>query len=522
MKKFLSLVLALVMTMSLVTVSAGAADFTDDGEITYQEAIDVISAIGVVSGYEDGSFKPTQALTRGAAAKIITNLILGPSTASTLVCTVAPFPDVPASHTFAAAITYCAQNKIISGYSNGNFVPDGTLTGFAFLKMLLGALGYDSTIEGFTGNNWAINVAKLADGIGLTDEVADTFTGSSSVDRQTACLFAFNTIKADLVEYDNRITANVGGVDVAIGGSNTAKSVQWQTQATRSNNITDDNIVQFGERYFSRLVRNKGGYHWDDHYDEAWKDGMGRPATKWEFRGENVGTYKETPVLTYNGSVKVTDIYNDLKLSSTAKGWLYMNGVLVDGSNNGVTITKGELDVKRANDTKLSDYSKCYIDKDTNNIGDGNIVEVLYNDLTPEAIIAAQSLYGGKVATVKGESARKDAYVTIEGGDTYPGGFYADKGAHTEFVTSDYKVDDVVAYTYSDADDEIVSMYKMENVEGSLARYTVDKNLVLGDTTYKYAEELTFGEGMSNGQKDFSNGSNYIVYLDKNGYALWV
>ena len=29
MKKFLSLVLALVMTMSLVTVSAGAKDFTD-------------------------------------------------------------------------------------------------------------------------------------------------------------------------------------------------------------------------------------------------------------------------------------------------------------------------------------------------------------------------------------------------------------------------------------------------------------------------------------------------------------
>ena len=48
MKKFLSLVLALVMTMSLVTVSAGAKDFTDGSEITYKEAVDVISALGVV------------------------------------------------------------------------------------------------------------------------------------------------------------------------------------------------------------------------------------------------------------------------------------------------------------------------------------------------------------------------------------------------------------------------------------------------------------------------------------------
>ena len=60
MKKFLSLVLALVMTMSLVTVSAGAKDFSDDGSITYKEAVDVISGIGVVDGYSGGDFKPTE------------------------------------------------------------------------------------------------------------------------------------------------------------------------------------------------------------------------------------------------------------------------------------------------------------------------------------------------------------------------------------------------------------------------------------------------------------------------------
>ena len=43
MKKFLSLVLALVMTMSLVTVSAGAKDFTDNSKINYAEAVDVMS-----------------------------------------------------------------------------------------------------------------------------------------------------------------------------------------------------------------------------------------------------------------------------------------------------------------------------------------------------------------------------------------------------------------------------------------------------------------------------------------------
>ena len=52
MKKFLSLVLALVMTMSLVTISAGAKDFTDADEVNYDEAIDVLSALKVVEGYD--------------------------------------------------------------------------------------------------------------------------------------------------------------------------------------------------------------------------------------------------------------------------------------------------------------------------------------------------------------------------------------------------------------------------------------------------------------------------------------
>ena len=148
MKKFLSLVLALVMTMSLVTISAGAKDFTDDDKITYEEAVAVVSEIGVVDGYADGKFNPTNTLTRQAAAKIICNLILGPTTAAELHADTAPYKDVPVTSEFAGYIAYCAKEGIISGYADGTFKPGNTLTGYAFMKMLLGALGYDASIEG--------------------------------------------------------------------------------------------------------------------------------------------------------------------------------------------------------------------------------------------------------------------------------------------------------------------------------------------------------------------------------------
>ncbi|MDY3985985.1 S-layer homology domain-containing protein, partial [Dysosmobacter sp.] len=119
MKKFLSLVLALVMTMSLVTVSAGAKDFTDDADITYDKAVAVVSAAKIVDGYEDGDFRPTNTLSRGAAAKIICNMILGPTTAAALSADAAPYSDVPANHVFAGYISYCQQQGIISGYADG-------------------------------------------------------------------------------------------------------------------------------------------------------------------------------------------------------------------------------------------------------------------------------------------------------------------------------------------------------------------------------------------------------------------
>ena len=133
----LSLVLALTMMMSLVTINAGAKEFTDDEELNYKEAVDVMSAVNVISGYAEGDFRPTATLTRGAAAKIICNLILGPTTASALAASTAPFKDVPVTNTFAGYITYCSQQGIISGYADGTFRPTGTLSGNAFMKMML-------------------------------------------------------------------------------------------------------------------------------------------------------------------------------------------------------------------------------------------------------------------------------------------------------------------------------------------------------------------------------------------------
>ena len=150
MKKLLALVLALVMSMSLVTIS-NAADFADAKDIDNKEAVEVMNAIGVLIGDENGKFNPDANLTRAQAAKIVCVMLLGQTAADGLNLK-ANFSDV--SGWAESYIAYCASQGIVAGVGNGKFDPDGQLTGYQFAKMLLVALGYKADLEGMTGADW--------------------------------------------------------------------------------------------------------------------------------------------------------------------------------------------------------------------------------------------------------------------------------------------------------------------------------------------------------------------------------
>mgnify|MGYP000735730646 FL=1 len=477
MKKFLSLVLALVMTMSLVTVSAGAKDFTDNSKINYEEAVEVMSTLGVVGGYTDGTFKPQGTLTRGAAAKIICNLILGTTTADALTADAAPYKDVATTNVFAPYIAYCAKEGIISGYADGTFRPANTLTGYAFMKMLLGALGLQADKEGYTGPNWSISVAKraLSKDVALDDGLKGEFNGAKAATREEACLYALNMMKAGTFSYPNDNTVIVGNVSV----STSAKAVQDKNKP-----------------YYETVFKNL--------FAHSTSDAFGRPATRWDYKGVKIGTYAKTPDLTYVGSQKINDIYADLNMSTkdtTAN--LYVNGESFDTAENGKDAAT--FTVSKANDTKLDKLGGT-----ADKIGNGTLIEVYRNDDNNHVDVIAMSVYAGKITDVKDATSKKDAYVVVDTDSTI-----AD--FNDEYETEAFAEDDVVAFTY--ADGEIQTMYKMESVSGELTKKVIEKSLTIGDTTYKYGKEYTFN-GTS--EAGLSNKSSYDVYVDANGFALYI
>ena len=483
MKKFLSLVLALVMTMSLVTVSAGAKDFTDDSEITYKEAVDVISALGVVDGYSGGDFRPDDVLTRGAAAKIICNLILGPTTASALNAGTAPFKDVPVTNTFAGYITYCSQQGIISGYADGTFRPTGTLSGNAFMKMLLGALGYDSSIEGYTGPNWTVSVIKQAVGIGL-DDGNDEFVGSKAVTRQEAALYAFNMLQATMVEYDQQNTIVVGDITI-----NTTSSRKDVVNNDKNESISEDNKMQFAERYFDDLKLSDG------------TDDFARPANVWRLKAEKIGTYAKEADASYTAKVAVDDIYADLDLGSS------VDKKDVTVYEDGAELKDKAVDITKNDDTEFG--------------ANGVLTEVFYDDDDDTVVITMVNTYVGTINRSVAAKGNKDAYVEIAVEDVKPDG----ANGVEDFETAETFEDDAyVLYTYSQSADEVKSVALAEEVTGTVTRAEnsvkdedVKKALTIGGTKYN-ASKMIAGEDIGNVSVD----EEYTVYLDAYGYMIYV
>ena len=522
MRKFLSLVLALAMTMSLVVVSSSAKEFTDDDELNYEEAVAVISEIGVVDGYADGSFNPQGGLTRGAAAKIICNLILGPTTAAELHADTRPFPDVAIDSEFAGYIAYCAQQGIISGYADGEFKAANPLTGYAFMKMLLGALGYDSNNEGYVGENWSINVAKQALGVGLNAGLKEDFNGVDYVTREEAALYAFNTLKATLVDYETKITATVNGAEVTVSNG-TAYPVGWDNQNVQTGIVNDGNIkadqfVQFAEEYFPDLV---GRFDTDD---------FERPATLWTYEKQEIGTYVrwEKLVETYTTGVTGQEIY-ELLTSAIIKD----NDVLryVDG---GKETFNEDTELVRSNKNDLDKtgngvLTEVYLDTDRDEIRIISVNTWLaqatsdYNESTEIATVKIYDSYNASTMVTGASTQTVDVADVPEVVDL----------TKDEFVLVNQSIKDrtklqVVAIAQPEILEDCTVTAFSKNNEDDKSGYGPNakglyKSVTTGGEKYDGAVKGLYDASVLNEyDADLLKDNSYNVYLDPYGYVIGV
>ena len=246
LKKVLALVLAFACAF---TMFAGAA-FTDAADIEQTEAVEMLSALGVINGYTDGSFKPNETISRAEAAKMIYTIWNGGNDNASAFEGKSVFTDVYSGHWAEGYINFCYTNGIINGKGNSKFAPDDKVTGTELAKMLLICMGYQADKSGLTGTGYTQRTNALASQNGLYDDVTSSVT--AAMPRQFAAQIMYNALKADTVKWSTdanayekvTTTAMVGKQDPVTGEIKfTATSVNETMGQKCMDLVTDEAIL---------------------------------------------------------------------------------------------------------------------------------------------------------------------------------------------------------------------------------------------------------------------------------------
>ena len=199
-KRIVSLLLAVCMAASLLVLPAQAAGgetvtFSDVHDSSTALAVECLRLLGVLDGYQDGTFRPDANLTRAQFCKMAVYAMNG-SNELGRYRTVTVFPDVKPSHWAAAYINMAAKGKaIIAGFADGRFHPDQTVTVGQAVTILMRLLGYkDENMGGI----WPESYMAEAAVIGLTDGVSTN--GYAPLTRGQAARLFLNLLRSDTVE----------------------------------------------------------------------------------------------------------------------------------------------------------------------------------------------------------------------------------------------------------------------------------------------------------------------------------
>ncbi len=191
LSKVLAVVLALAMALSMVSFAA----YTDvEAGADCEEAVTVLSALEILKGYEDGSFKPEATITRAEFATVVIRL-LGLADTATGGATI--FTDVAADHWANGYIALAAQQGIVNGYGDGRFGPEDPVKYQEAIKMVVAALGYTPMADANGGYPGGYQVVASQKGIlaGISGAKAN-----EPATRGVVAQLAYNSLDVPLME----------------------------------------------------------------------------------------------------------------------------------------------------------------------------------------------------------------------------------------------------------------------------------------------------------------------------------
>ena len=460
---------------------AGAA-FTDQADVKVDdEVVNTLVSLGVVQGFEDGSFQPNGTVTRAQMAKMIYVLRTGNSDASAYNNDKTTFTDIN-GHWAAGYIKYCQSLGIIAGKSSTTFAPNLEVTAQEAAKMLLVTLGYDAEKAGLVGTGWASKTNALADENGLLKDVNTSFTAACP--RQYAAQLIYNTIFAPTVILRDGEYTNMNALGT---GKNSTVGVKYM------------DLVEYkaGTLYTSKLVDGKDYYNITTEsypsggFGKVYKDAS-------DLLGQKVvvlmkHTSKETTVygiyadedskVLASGFVGTLETDGGKKVKLDGTSYKVENGVAGTETNGAKIVTYNQSNEKvkldGTNESSLADLA-AKVDKKGTKVDEdvaASIITLIDNDGNGKVDAAVYTpARVGKVNTVS-----KSAIAVTNGVGTVK---FDDYDIYDGVKKNDYV--SVISDTYTSDDTGIVT--KLDVVSGKVEG-TRTNEVKINGTWYKVASD---------------------------------
>ena len=458
---------------------AGAA-FTDSADIKVDaDVVDTLVSLGIVEGFEDGSFQPNGTVTRAQMAKMIYVLRTGNSDASAYNDEKSSFTDIN-GHWARGYIKYCQSLGIIAGKNATTFAPNASVTAQEAAKMLLVTLGYNAEKAGLTGAGWAAKTNALADEAGLLEDVNTSFTAACP--RQYAAQLIYNAIDAKTVvlrdgEYTDETAMGVANKTIGEKYMGLKKTVGTLSSFSKTSgkdtyemSLTDINENDSSTKYETSFTKVE-----KDYASLKYKTVKVLYKAKDDVYG----------VFATDDNTSTTGVLADLKMDSDKK--VKLDGTKYDLASTTTVYVDG-VKVTTDGEKTIKDWVTKYGDGGSNKFAKpylkGTKVELLATDGSSDYSILNVTTYEiGKVSYVGSD------YINV----TTKGGVATQsvKRSNDDFnYPSDIKKDDYVVVTKSgNYADKKGLIEKATIVEGKVQSTKGDNKVQINDNWYTMASD---------------------------------
>ncbi len=486
LKKVLALVLAFACAF---TMFAGAA-FTDQADIKATDAVNMLSSLGVITGYTDGSYQPNKVVTRAEMAKMIFVVRNNKIDDSAYQSNYSKLTDI-SNHWAKGYIKFCESQGIIAGKGNNKFDPDSPVTGVEAAKMLLVVSGYDYAKAGLTGSAWRTNVLKYAGAAGILDDVNSAL--EQGLPRQYAAQMIYNTLNVNRVKWseDSKSFDDIlnGGVKETVGSAYMGLSYDYGTLVEIDN---DSLTIKLDADYDS------------DNYHNADRNYKGGDKVSFTKVGEDYTSLlgQKVKVMFKDGKTNnVLGVYSisDNKVYTTLMNKVELDGskIKFDGTSYSVDNTKKiDLTFIGVNGTKNETVGISYFDKDAaanadSSNGNTSLSEVTFVDTDGNNKIDTALVIEKVAAEVTNVASDKITFA----GKTYK---YADEQIDENIKQDDWAV--MSANLYKDCKNIVKADVVNATADGYKAKTGYHQYKIDG-TWYKVSTDTYNDAGISTGDK---------------------